>query len=235
MTDEFEAAVVHDGDPHDELDIRAALEDVTVVIPSNRTENYTLESIPDWLDVIVATEQGLNVARNAGISSAAGEWIVLVDDDVSFPTRLTAAIVDSMHSGHLVGLEDFWPLRWTIGRYMVFHRRLWETVGRFDESRPHGGDTDFAIRCEKAGARVLRLPRRIVPHHDSTSEFSTGSHLEWLWYLFRRHPRRTAVPALKLALKNLGILTPREADYPDGWQSDVWVPPNPLDNGEDNE
>jgi hypothetical protein len=226
---EFEAAVVHgDGraDPHEALDVRETLSAATVVVPTNRERNFTTESLPEWLDVVVATDDGLNVARNAGIEAADGEWIVLVDDDVTFPTRLTATLVDSMHRGHLVGLEDFWPMRYVIGRYMVFHRSLWRAVGGFDDDRRHGGDTDFAIRCEKAGARVLRLPRRLIPHHDSTSEFSTAAHAEWLWYLLRRHPRRAAVPAAKLALKNLGLLDPREVDYPDGWSSRVWIPPS---------
>lgn len=225
-SEEFEAAVLENGgDPHAALDAEAVLADATVVIPTNRTQNFTAESAPEWLDVVVASEEGLNVARNAGIERADGEWIILADDDITFPTAVTAALVDSMHRRHLVGLEDFWPLEYVIGRFMIFHRSLWRSVGGFDASRPHGGDTDFAIRCRKAGARVLRLPRHLIPHHDTRSSFSTASHLEWLWYLFRRHPRHVAVPAAKLALKNLGVLTPREADYPEGWHSNVWVPP----------
>mgnify|MGYP000129702751 CR=1 FL=1 len=222
---EFEAAWLGSEDPHATLDAEAVLSATTVVVPTNREENYTRESIPEWLDVVVATDDGLNVARNRGIERATGEWIVLADDDITFPTRLTAALVDSMHEGHLVGLEDFWPMRYVIGRFMVFHRSLWDHVGGFDESRPHGGDTDFAIRCEKAGARVLRLPRRLIPHHDATSEFSKLQHLEWLAYLLRRHPPRGGGPALQPALKNLGGLTPRETEYPEGWASTVWTPP----------
>jgi GT2 family glycosyltransferase len=221
----FEAARVHATDPHATFDVREVLSDVTVVVPTNREENYTRESLPDWLDVVMATDEGLNVARNRGIEAADGEWIVLADDDITFPTCLTASLVDAMHDRHLVGLEDFWPMRYVIGRFMLFHRSLWRAVGGFDESRPHGGDTDFAIRSKKVGAGVLRLPRRLIPHHDATSEFSKLRHLEWLTYLLRRHPRQTALPALKLVLKNLRLLTPREADYPDGWESTVWLPP----------
>jgi glycosyltransferase involved in cell wall biosynthesis len=229
---DFEAARLGSEDPHATLDAEVALSSATVVIPTNREENYTRESIPEWLDVVVATDEGLNVARNRGIERASGEWIVLADDDITFPTKLTAALVDSMHEGHLVGLEDFWPMRYVIGRFIIFHRSLWEHVEGFDESRPHGGDTDFAIRCEKAGARVLRLPRRLIPHHDATSEFSKLQHLEWLTYLFRRHPRRSVIPAIKLALKNFGVLTPREREYPEGWASTVWVPSDKIQEDE---
>lgn len=224
--DDFEAVPFGADDPHATLDAEAALSAATVVIPTNREENHTRKSIPEWLDVVVATDEGLNVARNCGIERASGDWIVLADDDITFPTRVTAALIDSMHEGHLVGLEDFWPMRYVIGRFMIFHRSLWEHVGGFDESRPHGGDTDFAIRCEKAGARLVRLPRRLIPHHDATSEFSKLQHLEWLSYLVRQHPRRAALPAAKLVAKNLGLLSPRESDYPDDWRSRTWVPPS---------
>jgi len=224
-SNDFEAARLGPEDPHTTLDPEAVLSTATLVIPTDREENYTHESVPDWLDVVVATDEGLNVARNRGVERASGEWIVLADDDITFPTRLTAALIDSMHQGHLVGLEDFWPMRYVIGRFMLFHRSLWEHVGGFDESRPHGGDTDFAIRCEKAGARLVRLPRRLIPHHDATSEFSKLQHLEWLAYLVRRHPRQTALPAVKLLVKNLGLLSPRETEYPADWRSRTWIPP----------
>jgi len=149
---------------------------------------------------------------------------VLADDDITFPTELTAMLVDSMHEKQLVGLEDFWPMEWVIGRFMIFHRSLWKTVGGFDESRPHGGDTDFAIRCDRAGAQVLQLPRKIIPHHDEITEPSTSGHLEWLWYLLRRHPVQIAPKAAALAISKLGW-SPDTADYPDGWKSQVNVPP----------
>ena len=97
-------------------------------------------------------------------------------------------------------------------------------VGGFDESRPHGGDTDFAIRCDRAGARVLQLPRKIIPHHDEISEFSTGEHLEWLYYLFRNHPIQIAPKAGLLALSKLGW-SPNTVDYPDSWKSQINIPP----------
>lgn len=212
------------GDAHAPLDDRQALSDVTVVIPTNREENYTLRSLPEWIDVEVRRDDGLNVARNRGVEAADGDWIVITDDDVTFPTHLTAALVDASHPGHLIGLEDFWPFRWILGRFMIFHRRLWETVGGFDESRPHAGDTDFAIRCEKAGAQVVTLPRKLIPHHDEVADFSLTTHVEWLWYLGRRHPRQITPKAALLAARKVGW-TPKTADYPSGFISQVNRPP----------
>jgi hypothetical protein len=222
---EFEAARLTESDPHEAVDVAATLSDVTVVIPTNREDNYTLRSLPDGVDAVVATDDGLNVARNRGIERADTEWVVLADDDLSFPARLTATLVDAVHPGHLVGLEDYWPMEYLLGRYLLFHRSLWRAVGGFDESRRHGGDTDFCLRARKAGASLVRLPRHLVPHHDAASDKPFGEHVEWLYYLARRHPRAVLPKAGKLALRKVGLLTPRRADYPDGWASTVWRPP----------
>ncbi|WP_081641512.1 glycosyltransferase family 2 protein [Halarchaeum acidiphilum] len=212
-------------DAHGTVDDRVVFDDISIVIPTNRPDNYTSESAPEYADIVVRTDDGLNVARNRGVKEADNDWIVLVDDDITFPTRLTAILVDSMHERHLVGIEDFWPMRWVLGRYMIFHRSLWQAAGGFDESRPHGGDTDFAIRCEDVGARVLRLPRKIVPHHDETSNFTTAAHAEWLWYLTKNHPLTVAPIAIKLVGRKLGFLESNEFDYPDGFKSQANVPP----------
>ncbi|MFB6176443.1 MAG: glycosyltransferase family 2 protein [Halobaculum sp.] len=222
---EFEAARRRDRRPHGAVDPERTFDSVSVVIPTARSQRYTVESLPEWIDPVIADEEGLNVARNSGIERASGEWIVLVDDDVTFPTRLTAWLLDAMHPMHVVGLEDYWPMDGVLGRYMLFHRSLWQRVGGFDESRPHGGDTDFVVRCRKAGASVSRLPRRIVPHHDAPGEFTTQEHAEWLWYLCRRHPRTMVPKALKLVGRKLGVVSPRRSDYSDDWTSEVWVPP----------
>ncbi|MFB6137291.1 MAG: glycosyltransferase family 2 protein [Halobacteriaceae archaeon] len=232
----FEAVPVTDavaaGDAQAPVDPRSVLADATVVVPTNREHNYTVESLPDWVDREVRTDDGLNVARNRGVEAADGDWIVLVDDDVTFPTRLTAVLLDGMHERHLVGAEDFWPLDYVIGRYMVFHRSLWAAAGGFDESRPHGGDTDFAVRCVKAGASLCRIPRRLVPHHDPTSGFSTAQHLEWLAYLSRRHPRVGLPAAARLGLARLGLLSPRP-EYPADWEGRAFRSPDEDHAGDD--
>ena len=222
---EFEAERSQDQRPHDAVDPESVFESVSVVLPTARERNFTVESLPDWIDPIIATEEGLNVARNRGIERADGEWIVLVDDDVTFPTRLTAWLIDGMHPLHLAGLEDYWPMDGVLGRFMIFHKSLWKRVGGFDESRPHGGDTDFVVRCRNTGASVVRLPRRLIPHHDAAGEFTTVEHIEWLSYLVRRHPRQMVPKAAKLLLRKLGLLSPQRGEYPDGWESAVWRTP----------
>lgn len=227
---QFESVRSRERQPHEAVDPESVFESTSVVIPTARERNFTAESLPSWIDPVIADEEGLNVARNRGIERADGEWIVLVDDDVTFPTRLTAWLIDGMHPLHLVGLEDYWPMDGVLGRYMIFSRSVFDHVGGFDESRPHGGDTDFVVRCRNAGASVVRLPRRLVPHHDSAGQFTTAEHIEWLWYLVRRHPRQMVPKAAKLLLRRVGLVSPRRGEYPVGWESAVWRPP---DGGDD--
>lgn len=180
-------------------------DEVSVVIPTIRDTLVTPKTVPDAAEVIVRRDEGLNVARNAGVDAASADWIVIADDDIEFPSTTVAETIDAIDRSTLAGLRDFPPLRWVIGRLLIFHRDLWERVGGFDERRHHGGDTDFAIRVEKAGGNVVRLDRDVVPHYDEeTGEaMVTRGHLEWTWYLLRRHPRVFGPVAAKLFLNKL--------------------------------
>ena len=184
-------------------------ENVSIVIPTVREEIVTTETVPPEAEVVIRRDAGLNVARNAGVESAENDWIVIADDDIEFPTRTVAATIERMNRTDLAGLADFPPLRWIIGRLMIFHVDLWAAVGGFDESRHHGGDTDFAIRAEKRGGEVIRLDRGRVPHYDDETGWgmSTAEHLEWLIYLTRRHPRQFGPVAARLVVDRLRSLT----------------------------
>jgi GT2 family glycosyltransferase len=165
-------------------------DNVSVVVPTIREDILTVDTIPPEAEILVRRDDGLNVARNAGVMAAENDWIVIADDDIDFPTETVARTIERIDDWTLAGLADFPPLKWVIGRLLIFHRDLWETVGGFDESRHHGGDTDFAIRVEKVGGRVVQLNREAVPHYDvDTGEgMNELEHLEWMTYLTRRHP-----------------------------------------------
>jgi len=173
---------------------------ISVIVPTNRETITTLDTAPNTAEIIIRRDNGLNVARNKGVRAASNDWIVIADDDIDFPTQTVSRTIDRMNRMTLAGLADFKPLHWIIGRMMIFHKDLWRRVGGFDETRHHGGDTDFAIRVEKSGGRVIRLDREAVPHYDVDTGESMGpiEHLEWLTYLTRRHPRRFGPVALRI-------------------------------------
>jgi glycosyltransferase involved in cell wall biosynthesis len=226
MSDEISSFDVPPGeglkqhDAHAGLEPRDALTNASVVIASHNNDNRTARSTPGWLEAIVRTEEGRNRARNAGVIEANGQWIIICDDDITFPTTLASILIDGMHKRHVVGLEDFWPMNWLLTRFMIFHRSLWDAIGGFDESREHGGDTDFCIRCEKAGAQLHGLPRFVVPHHDVDTSFDRGNHIEWFWYLAKRHPINIIPRAGKLVFEKLGIINPPQ-DYSEDWTARV--------------
>lgn len=180
-------------------------ENVSVIIPTVRETMTTPDTVPPEAEVVIRRDDGLNVARNAGVEAATNDWIVIADDDIEFPTELVSDTIDGIDRRTLAGLADFPPLRWVIGRLMIFHRELWTVVDGFDESRRHGGDTDFAIRVEKLGGRVLRLDRDSIPHHDEDTGLSmdTRGHLEWTLYLLRRHPVQFGPVAGRLVARKL--------------------------------
>ena len=182
-------------------------DDVTVVIPTVREELHTPETVPDEAELLIRRDDGLNVARNAGVRAASNDWIVIATDDIDFPTETVAETIDEMDRRTLAGLADFPPLRGIIGRLMIFHRDLWADVGGFDESRAHGGDTDFAIWVERHGGRIVRLDREAVPHYDEdTGEgMDTLAHLEWMLYLIRRHPQNFWAIAARLIGRKIGL------------------------------
>lgn len=179
--------------------------EVTVVIPTARDELITPDTVPASAELIIRRDDGLNVARNAGVREATNDWVVIADDDIEFPADLVSDTIDVIDRQTLAGLEDFPPLRWVIGRLLIFHRDLWETVGGFDERRHHGGDTDFAIRVEKHGGTIRRLDRLAIPHHDEDTGLSmpATAHLEWVLYLLRRHPVQFTPVAMRLVARRL--------------------------------
>lgn len=191
-------------------------ENASIVIPTIRDEIYTIDTVPSEAEVLVRRDDGLNVARNAGVEAATNDWIVIADDDIDFPTETVARTIKRIDDRTLAGLADFPPLRWIIGRLLIFHRDLWRTVDGFDESRHHGGDTDFAIRVEKAGGTVVRLDREVVPHYDEdTGEgMSGGEHAEWMAYLARRHPVAFGPVAARIAGRKVLKLLPGRTSTP---------------------
>jgi GT2 family glycosyltransferase len=186
--------------------------DVTVVVPTIREELTTPDLAPAAAELLVRRDDGLNVARNAGVAAAENDWIVIADDDIDFPTEMVRRAIGEIDRSTLAGLADFEPLRWIIGRLMIFHRSLWERVGGFDERRHHGGDTDFAIRVERAGGTVRQLNRDAVPHYDEDTgeKMTTAEHAEWLWYLTRRHPWQFSPVAARLIGRKLRRAVPTE-------------------------
>lgn len=176
---------------------------ITFVIPTNREDVRTLDSIPEGCDVRLEREGNENEARNRGIRSAKTKYIALCDDDIKFTGEFLDKCLALAGDGAIVGLEDYYPLRWLISRFMLFTKSGWQRVGEFDEKVRHGAETEFCLRAEKLGFRIVRLPRNSVVHFEHIKPAYHRTHLKWLWYLWRRHPKQMTIPAFKLVFRKI--------------------------------
>lgn len=176
---------------------------LTFVMPTIRDNVRTTDSIPAGCDVRLEREGNENEARNRGIRNARTPYIALCDDDIGFTHQFLDKCLSLADYGVITGLEDYYPLRWVISRFMVFTKSDWEKIGGFDESVRHGAETDFCIRAEKLGFKIIRLPRQSVVHFEHERPAYHRNHVKWLWYLWWRHPKEMTVPAFKLAFRKL--------------------------------
>lgn len=162
---------------------------VSVVIPSIKDDILTLESVPDDVPVSVEREGSLNEARNRGVQNVDTDIIAILDDDIAFSEGLFNAMVDSVNENVLLGVDD-WEFGLVAGRVMIFHKSLWEDVGRFDERlQSHNGDTDFSLRAFDAGYSVETVPRELFYHEDHERSITTWDRAWRLAYLCGKHPK----------------------------------------------
>lgn len=185
------------------------LRDVTFVVPTNRDKVYTLDSIPEESEVFV--EDGtltLNEARNSGVRKAKTSLVIVCDDDIVFSRNFIEWVLSQMSDKTLIGLKDYYPMKWCIGRFMCFWKEDWEMVGGFDESRTRygGDDTDFCIRMKKIGVEIKRIPRDSVEHVYEEKDNPASSVADSLLYLLKKHPKEMLIPCIKLTLRKIGLI-----------------------------
>ena len=109
--------------------------DVTVVIPTlkeSRSDIPTLESVPDGVPVNIQRESPISAARNRGVENADTEYVIELDDDISFDRDLWDEVMDTVDRETIVGMED-WDYGLIVTRLIAFHRDAWVEVGGFDE------------------------------------------------------------------------------------------------------
>lgn len=125
---------------------------------------------------------GLSKARNLGLSSAQGDLVVMLDNDVFVPAGWLTTLVEESRKPRvgivagipsnerdrlnatpsLDGLIDF-PC--VSGACLGITRQCFNAVGFFDERLVNNAeDTDYCYRAAKRGFRVTSTPRLVVPH-----------------------------------------------------------------------
>lgn len=171
--------------------------DISVVIPSNRDQNYTDPSVPDGCEKIISRSKPLGKARNDGIARATRKWIIVCDDDITFSKTFFDFVCEQAREDRIIGVEGYFPSPFIIGRFMCFSKSAWLDLGKFDEegfSAPHGNDTEWCMRAvlrnkkRKRDYKIIRLSRDCVYHypHKKNKNLRTNEVLNLL-YLLRKH------------------------------------------------
>jgi glycosyltransferase involved in cell wall biosynthesis len=147
-----------------------------IVVDDGSTDDtgQILRSLPGTIRYIRSDHRGVSAARNLGIAESGGEWIAFLDsDDLWLPDKLSAQM--KFFSDHpeilLCQTEEIWirnGRRINARRYhrkpagycfplllerclvspsaVVVNRRIFDSVGVFDESMPACEDYDLWLR-----------------------------------------------------------------------------------------
>lgn len=130
----------------------------------------------------LSKRSGCAKARNLGMAAAAGDPIVIIDNDIIVPPQwLTILAEESRKPG--VGIVGAVPsneldrlrapmsedglieLPHVSGFCAAITRYCFDCIGYFDESLMNNGeDTDYCYRARERGFRVANTPRLIVKH-----------------------------------------------------------------------
>lgn len=142
------------------------LKDITFVIPTNKSEVKTVESIPKECSIVECREYTQGKARNEGVKKSKTEWIAFADDDIKFTPEFLAYVIQLANNNpnSIIGLQGYSPSPYLISRFMLFKKSIYDDIGPLKEVR-HGEETEWCIRATKKGYKLIAIPRESVYHY----------------------------------------------------------------------
>jgi glycosyltransferase involved in cell wall biosynthesis len=171
---------------------RCAVERETILVDNGSGDASTaiaqrFADSHDHVRVVREDRQGINHARNAGASAAAGDLLLFCDADDRVDPRWVDAFASSaadwdLAGGRLVGPDDRtrtgpadreatgWALPvalgflpYATGANLAVKRSVWERLGGFDGTYRRGGtEIEFCWRAQLAGFTLGAVPNAVV-------------------------------------------------------------------------
>jgi glycosyltransferase involved in cell wall biosynthesis len=156
---------------------RQNLDTEIIVVDDGSTDNTAVLAQSLDCSVVSIPASGLSAARNVGIRTAKGDYLMFLDhDDVLTDNsleRLLSAFTDSIdfvsakvidfispelpenEKTKLVPREK--PYGGLVTGAYLFKRDVFEKAGTFDEKLQTGQGVDFLLRCANAGLREVKI------------------------------------------------------------------------------
>src|SRR6267142_176736 len=151
------------------------LSETTIIVVANGAveetrmvcHNYPVKLI--WFDEPMGYPRPVNVGIKAALAEGA-EYVVLLNDDDEFLSQPRNECIDVMLKPMLadetVGLtgplQEYDPnsgYNFLIFFCVMIRSKVFESIGLLDETfQFFGEDTDFCIKAERAGWRIVRVP-----------------------------------------------------------------------------
>ena len=172
-----------------------------IIVNDGSTDDYVLQKLNsleknEHLTIIHVENGGPSKARNIGIQSSKGDYILPLDSDDQIDTEYIGLCVsvlknnpnispvycDTNHVGEILGIEKRpeWSLeRLKQGPFIVncsmFHRKAFDDCGGYDETLKGWEDYDLWIRMAIKGYVGKRIPKTLFTyfHHEKDGTIST--------------------------------------------------------------
>lgn len=174
-----------------------------IVIDDGSTDGSPaiLRSYGDRLRVTRQENQGVAVARNAGLRQASGDVITFIDQDDLWPPRRTEALIGALRSnpGALVAIGQVEVLYerarppsnldlfgTTLREFLVgslcVRKELFDRIGPFNTGLGYADDTDFYMRRREANIETVHIDEitlqyRLHENNTSSDRIATNANL----------------------------------------------------------
>jgi GT2 family glycosyltransferase len=158
--------------------------------------NPDAEPAPDWLQQLIAALDDPRVGVAGSKVLGPEGRIQSLGSELQLPVMLSNyRYAGERDTGQNDQIADVWAAH---GAAMAFTRRLWETLGGFDEGffPAYWEEIDFCERARRAGQRVIVAPRAVARHHEASA---TGKYSPEFYFYYHRNRLRYAAKWLDWA------------------------------------